>query len=68
MSCRGVGLFQGEQQGCCESASGQDVRMRVPFEINQQRGNRVAARHRGGLSFGHFSLATQRKVARHQAK
>ena len=42
--------------------------MRVPFEINRQRGNRVAARHRGGLSFGHFSLATQRKVTRHEVQ
>jgi hypothetical protein len=28
----------------------------------------IRASHWGGLSFGYFSLATQRKVTRHQAK
>ena len=69
MSCRGVVLFQGEQHGRCESASMAGRHLcAYRYEIKQGREYRVATKHRGGLSFGYFSLATQRKVTRHQAK
>ena len=41
--------------------------MRVPIKSNNAEGT-FRASHWGGLSFGYFSLATQRKVTRYQAK
>jgi len=60
--------FKAEQQGCCESALGQDSVCAGRYEIKQGREYRVATRHWGGLSFPAFSLAAQRKGSRHQAK
>jgi len=60
MTCRGMFYFKVEQQGCCESASGQEDRMRVPYEITHDEG--IAKRQVIGVSFFDVQEARMSRV------
>ena len=60
MTCRGMFYFKVEQHGCCESASGQEDRMRVPYEITHDEG--IAKRQVIGVSFFDVQEARMSRV------
>src|SRR6185503_17585369 len=56
---------QGVRQGCRTLFAGAGAPSKSPAETHAPGGQDARrAPHRGGLSFGYFSLATQRKVTR----